>query len=219
MVPRGGLSRRRRTPSRSRRASDRSANGRRRACSRNWCRPSFKSFTASRPWMSILPSVDASMIPTPVRVATHSRATAACRSSPGFGKYHGRFHWPTFSKSAPCSSCHAWSAVVRWDRSVRRDRAGDRAHRHRRVVGTKRRRAGIRDALAERVREDRDAVDVAELPLLRAEPHRRCSAWCARSSDSPRAPASTMSDAATSFCRSTNCFGPRSMPFGRRHDP
>ena len=36
------------------------------------------------------------------------RATAASRSSPSCGKYHGRSHWPTISNSAPCSTCQPW---------------------------------------------------------------------------------------------------------------
>jgi hypothetical protein len=40
-------------------------------------------------------------MPTLVRVATASRFTAACMSSPGFGKYQGRIHCPTVSNSAP----------------------------------------------------------------------------------------------------------------------
>ena len=48
----------------------------------------------------------------------------------------------------------------------------DGAERDGRVVGTKRRRAGARNVLAERLREDRQAVDVAELALVGAEAHR-----------------------------------------------
>jgi hypothetical protein len=60
---------------------------------------------ASGPTTSIFPSVVASMIPTAVRTLSLSRCTAASRSSPERGKYHGRFHCPTFSKMAPWATC------------------------------------------------------------------------------------------------------------------
>ena len=56
--------------------------------------------------------------------------------------------------------------------AVRRDRAGDGAESDGRVVGPERRRARRRDGVAERLREDRHAVDVAELALVGAEAHR-----------------------------------------------
>ena len=68
---------------------------------------------ASRPTISILPSVEASKMPTPSRTALHSRATAACRSSPAFGKYQARRHRATFSNRAPWASAHSWIGVVR----------------------------------------------------------------------------------------------------------
>ena len=49
---------------------------------------------------------------------------------------------------------------------------GDGAERDGRVVGTERRRARARNVLAQRLREDRHAVDVAELALVGAEAHR-----------------------------------------------
>ena len=52
-------------------------------------------------------------MPTPSRTAAHSRSTAASMSSLPCGKNHGRFHWPTSSKIAPCATCHGWIEVVR----------------------------------------------------------------------------------------------------------
>ena len=45
-----------------------------------------RNSAASLPTTSILPSVEASKMPTPARTALHSRATAACMSSPEPGK-------------------------------------------------------------------------------------------------------------------------------------
>ncbi len=93
--------------------------------------------------------------------------------SPGRGKYHGRFHWPTFSNAAPCASCHGWIAVLRIgsNRSPS-SRPAIAPKRDRRVVGAERRGAGRRDVVAERAGQDRHAVDVAELALVGAEAHR-----------------------------------------------
>src|SRR5437867_2500535 len=63
--------------------------------------------------MSILPSVDTSMTATFSRAARHSRRTAASISSSCRGKYQGRFHWPTFSKTAPWATCQGWIDVRR----------------------------------------------------------------------------------------------------------
>src|SRR6266511_4187406 len=68
---------------------------------------------ASAPTTSILPSVEASIIPTPVRTAAHSRRTASHIDSPSRGKYRGRFHWPTSSNTAPRSTCAACIGVRR----------------------------------------------------------------------------------------------------------
>ena len=71
------------------------------------------NFAASGPTTSILPSVEASNRPAVLRTVTHSRLTAACMSSPGFGKYQARFHWPTSSNTAPWASAQGWIAVLR----------------------------------------------------------------------------------------------------------
>ena len=57
--------------------------------------------------------MEASITATPVRAARHSRATAACMSSPFLGKYHGRIQLPTGSSSALRAAWLAWMAVVR----------------------------------------------------------------------------------------------------------
>src|SRR5437762_2953796 len=72
---------------------------------------------ASGPTTSILPSVDASRAPAAFRTARHSRSTAASRSSPSSGKYRGRSHCPTFSKTAPLSTWAPWIGVVRFGSS------------------------------------------------------------------------------------------------------
>ena len=53
------------------------------------------------------------MTATPERAARHSRATAACMSSPFLGKYQGRIQLPTGSSSAWRATWLAWIAVVR----------------------------------------------------------------------------------------------------------
>ena len=68
---------------------------------------------ASAPTTSILPSVDASKMPQALRMARHSRATAACMSSPARGKYLARFQRPTFSNTAPLAVAHSCVGVVR----------------------------------------------------------------------------------------------------------
>jgi len=50
---------------------------------------------------------------TPERAARHSRSTASSIDSPARGKWRGRFHWPTSSKTAPLATCHGWIGVVR----------------------------------------------------------------------------------------------------------
>ena len=62
---------------------------------------------------SILPSVEASRTPTAFRTASDSLATASSIDSVASGKHHGRFHWPTFSNAARCSTCQSWIGVVR----------------------------------------------------------------------------------------------------------
>ena len=52
-------------------------------------------------------------MPAASRTAKHSRATAACMSSPGLGYHQGRCHWPTGSNTAPEASCHSCIAVRR----------------------------------------------------------------------------------------------------------
>ena len=67
----------------------------------------LRNVAASGPTTSILPRVEASNIPTDARVAVHSRATAACMSSPVLGKHQARFHSPTSSKAAPVSAAQS----------------------------------------------------------------------------------------------------------------
>ncbi|MNI85015.1 hypothetical protein D3C73_1419710 [compost metagenome] len=52
-------------------------------------------------------------MPTPLRTARHSRATAACMLSPASGKYQGRFQLPTSSNAAPWDTCHSCMQVLR----------------------------------------------------------------------------------------------------------
>ena len=63
------------------------------------------------------------MTATPERAARHSRATAACMSSPFFGKYQGRIQLPTGSSSAWRARWLAWMAVVRTGPGRRLDAA------------------------------------------------------------------------------------------------
>ena len=69
--------------------------------------------TASGPTTSILPKVEASKMPSEARVARHSRATAACMSSPAFGKYQARRQRATGSKAAPWASAQGSIGVLR----------------------------------------------------------------------------------------------------------
>ena len=52
---------------------------------------------------------DAGRAPPALRGGPPSPSTRTRRT----GKYHGRFHWPTFSNAAPRSTCHAWIGVTR----------------------------------------------------------------------------------------------------------
>ncbi len=47
------------------------------------------------------------------RTARHSRATAACMSSPARGKKRARFHWPTSSNTAPRATADSCIGVLR----------------------------------------------------------------------------------------------------------
>ena len=89
------------SPCRSRRASGRSGSGRRRACPTRSCTPSRGTSRQSSALDVDLAERrrvhDADAVAHGEALARH----AACRFSPGLGKYHGRFHWPTFSNSAP----------------------------------------------------------------------------------------------------------------------
>ena len=52
-------------------------------------------------------------MPKEARVARHSRLTAACLSSPGFGKYQARRQSATGSKAAPCAAAQGSIGVLR----------------------------------------------------------------------------------------------------------
>ena len=149
-----------------------------------------RNAAASGPAMSILPSVDASITPTPVRTATHSRSTAV-------------FHRPPVRGSTTAASTGRRSRTPRRGRRARggssvtcRDRtapavgSGGRGERHRRgwrpgVRRTLRPGAGAeglvhdrggqharRAALVERgadVRRPLDVLDRAEVVLHRVQ--------------------------------------------------
>jgi hypothetical protein len=108
-------------------------------------------------------------MPTPLRTARHSRFTAWCRSSPGRGKYQGRFHWPTSSNSAPAATCQVRAGLARGVEQLAALQAGKGAETDRQVVGPEGGGADLVDRLAHRARGQRHAVDVAQLALVGAE--------------------------------------------------
>ena len=130
---------------------------------------------ASGPTTSILPSVEASKMPTHCRAARHSRATASCMSSPAAGKYQARFHRPTSSKTAPCSAAQSWIGVRRIGiEQVAARGAGEGAEGDRRVGRAEGGEADLRDGLRQRRGDDGERVHVA-----RSCPGRSpCRWWC-----------------------------------------
>ena len=125
------------------------------------------NFAASGPTTSILPSVEASNRPAALRTVTHSRLTAACMSSPAFGKYQARFHWPTSSNTAPWASAQGWIAVLRvGSNSGPRRMVDDRPEGDRRIGRAEGREPDLRDVLAQRLGGDGQAVHVGGLALV-----------------------------------------------------
>ena len=106
-------------------------------------------------------------MPSEARVARHSRATAACMSSPGFGKYQARRQSATGSKTAPLGLGPGVDRRLAGDLEGRvLVVAGEGAEGRRRVGRPEGGEADLRRLLAERVGGDHQAVDVRHLALV-----------------------------------------------------
>ena len=142
-----------------------------RACSRRWCRCGSGTRRRPGPTTSILPSVEASRMPTVVRTARHSRATAACMSSPALREVPG---------ALPLADVLEDRAVRRVPVVHRRARGRDRTARRRCAAGERAEgrpacRAGGRSwcrpaaiALPSASARMREGVDVGGLALVGA---------------------------------------------------
>ena len=166
----------------------------------------FSKATASGPWISILPSVEASRMPTPLRTARHCGARRRAGPRPAAGSTRAASSCPRLEqRAAPGVPFCAGRSAHRIE-ELAQLASGEGAERDRRVVRPVGGGASLGMDSAQGLRQDGHAVDVAELALIRAEAHRRIALDMLDGFEASRA-ASRMSDAATSFWKSTNCLG------------
>ena len=110
----------------------------------------------------------------PSRTAWHSRATAACMSSPACGKYQARCHRPTFSNTAPCATAQSCDRR-RAHRIEQRAAAGadEGAEGDGRIGRPEGRGADGRDGPVEDARDEPEGVHVRRLALVGRHAGRR----------------------------------------------
>ena len=132
----------------------------------------FMNSAASGPTTSILPSVEASNRPTLARTARHSRATAACMSSPAAGNTRRASTGPTSSNTAPWLAAQSWMGVRRIGiEQLAARMAGESAEGHRRVGRAERGETHLRDRLVQHAGGDgRGAFMFEVLPWSVAMP-------------------------------------------------